>query len=268
MEHISDVAQFALARGKHSFPFIFIDPTGWEQVDIDLITPILRLNPGEVLINLMTSWITRFLSDESKNWHRLVGSDRSKLASLQGEEREEQLVRSYSTRIQQAGDFAYVCTLPILKADQNSFHYHMIYATRHKRGIEVFKDVERSVIPFMHETRARAQSPHFLAGVDRVIKGAQTYRLALLCAEKEPLECHRTLLVSRELAALGVQVMHIHADGALETHEEAMSRLVKMLGLPETDLYRNKEEIIADACALQEERIAYVNAGLRQEAST
>lgn len=114
--------------------------------------------------------------------------------------------------------------------------------------------------------RALSRSPHFLAGVDRVIKGAQTYRLALLCAEKEPLECHRTLLVSRELAVLGVRVVHIHADGALETHDESMSRLVKMLGLPETDLYRNKEEMIADACALQEERIAYVNEDLREEA--
>jgi hypothetical protein len=62
--------------------------------------------------------------------------------------------------------------------------------------------------------------------------------------------------------------MHTHADGALETHDGAMSRLVKMLGLPETDLYRSKEKMIADACALQEERIAYVNEDLRQEASS
>lgn len=116
--------------------------------------------------------------------------------------------------------------------------------------------------------RALSQSQVFLTGLDRVIKGAQNYRLALLCAEREPLECHRTLLVSRELVGLGVRVIHIHADGPLEEHSEAMSRLVKMLGLPETDLYRNKEEIIADACALQEERIAYVNEDLRQEAST
>jgi len=47
------------------FPFTFIDPTGWEPPAINLITPILRLEPGEVLINLMTSWIRRFISDKT-----------------------------------------------------------------------------------------------------------------------------------------------------------------------------------------------------------
>jgi uncharacterized protein (DUF488 family) len=114
--------------------------------------------------------------------------------------------------------------------------------------------------------RVLAQSPLFRTGLDRVLKGAQTQRLALLCAEKEPLECHRTLLVSRELVALGASVVHIHADGTLETYSDAMKRLIKILGLPEEDLFRKKEEMVADACAMQEERIAYVNEELRQEA--
>lgn len=114
--------------------------------------------------------------------------------------------------------------------------------------------------------RVLAQSPLFRTGLDRVVKDAQSRRLALLCAEKEPLECHRTLLVGRELVELGASVVHIHADGRLETYAEAMSRLLKIHGLPEEDLFRNKEEMIADACALQEERIAYVNEDLRQEA--
>jgi uncharacterized protein (DUF488 family) len=114
--------------------------------------------------------------------------------------------------------------------------------------------------------RLLSQSPLFVSGLDRVMKGALTHRLALLCAEKEPLECHRTLLVSRELAALGAPVVHIHADGSVETHGEAMSRLVRILGLPEEDLYRSREEIIEDAYAMQEARIAYVNEDLRQEA--
>jgi uncharacterized protein (DUF488 family) len=114
--------------------------------------------------------------------------------------------------------------------------------------------------------RVLAQSPLFRGGLDRVLKGAQTQRLALLCAEKEPLECHRTLLVSRELVALGASVVHIHADGTLETYSDAMKRLIKILGLPEEDLFRKKEEMVADACAMQEERIAYVNEELRQEA--
>jgi uncharacterized protein (DUF2126 family) len=74
------------------------------------------------------------------------------------------------------------------------------------------------------------------------------------------------LLVARELVAMGASVVHIHADGALETYSDAMKRLIKILGLPEQDLFRGKDEMIADACAMQEERIAYANEELRQEA--
>jgi uncharacterized protein (DUF488 family) len=104
-----------------------------------------------------------------------------------------------------------------------------------------------------------AQSSFFKDGLNRVIDGARTYRLALLCAEKEPLACHRTLLVARQLVALGVSVAHIHADGALESHDQAMHRLLKLLGRSDQDLYRTNEELIADACTVQEKRIAYTD---------
>lgn len=116
--------------------------------------------------------------------------------------------------------------------------------------------------------RKLAQTDLFRAGLQRVIHGAYSYRLALLCAEKEPLACHRTLLVSRELEGLGVPVAHIHADGNLESHAEAMTRLVGMLRMSDTDLFRTKEELIAEACALQEQQIAYVDGDMREEAGS
>ena len=115
--------------------------------------------------------------------------------------------------------------------------------------------------------RKLAQTELFKSGLQRIVRGAESYRLALLCAEKEPLNCHRTILVSRELEALGVSVSHIQADGTLESHDEAMSRLLRMLGLAEGDLYSTREEMIAEACARQEQRIAYVDEEMREEAS-
>lgn len=160
--HASDIIRFVKSR-NNSFPFIFIDPTGWETLADDLISPILKLEPGEVLINLMTSWITRFLSDESKHFERLLGPDLPRLRQLQGQEQEEELVRCYAAKVARAGNFRYSCTLPVLKADQDAFHFYMIYATRHPRGVEVFKETEKSVISFMHETRAKAQERRRLA---------------------------------------------------------------------------------------------------------
>lgn len=59
------------------------------------------------------------------------------------------------------------------------------------------------------------------------------------------------------LAAIGVQVEHIHADGHLESHGAALSRLARIFNLPEYDLFHSREEILADAYRRQEERIAH-----------
>jgi three-Cys-motif partner protein len=155
-EHVQDVIKFAKERSE-SFPFVFIDPKGWELLRIDLIRPMLELTPGEVLVNLMTSWITRFLSDDSKHFDRLLGADWPRLAQLKGEEQENELVRTYANAVRNAGRFKYVCTLPVMKPDQDAFHFYMIYCTRHIKGVEVFKKTEKHVIPFMHEKRAKAQ---------------------------------------------------------------------------------------------------------------
>jgi len=107
--------------------------------------------------------------------------------------------------------------------------------------------------------RRLAKTELFNRGLDRVIKSAATHRIALMCAEKEPLDCHRTLLVSRELAAKGATVSHILADGSLEPHAETMARLLQIAGLAENDQFRSEDEKIDAACAWQEERVAYVD---------
>ena len=58
-----------------------------------------------------------------------------------------------------------------------------------------------------------AKTELFKRGLERVCKGSEEYRIALMCAEKDPLECHRTILVSRELNKEGLAVEHILADG-------------------------------------------------------
>lgn len=104
-----------------------------------------------------------------------------------------------------------------------------------------------------------AQTALFQSGLDRVLQGAAKYRVALMCAEKEPLECHRTLLVAKALAARGQKVLHIHADGQLETHEAAMERLLTLTGVPDKDMFLTREELLSKALARQEEQVAYVD---------
>jgi len=102
-----------------------------------------------------------------------------------------------------------------------------------------------------------AQTDLFKQGIERVKSGASTFRVALMCAEKEPLECHRTILVARQLREEGVPVKHILGDGRLEDHEQALKRLVAMLRIPSADMFRPEEEVIEDAYARQGDQIAY-----------
>jgi hypothetical protein len=102
-----------------------------------------------------------------------------------------------------------------------------------------------------------AQTELFHHGLDRAQEGAKKYRIALMYAEKDTLVCHRTILVARHLETLGLEVRHIHGDGQLETHADAMRRLLRRLNLPEGDMFSSREEIVAEAYRLQEERVAY-----------
>jgi uncharacterized protein (DUF488 family) len=102
-----------------------------------------------------------------------------------------------------------------------------------------------------------AKTELFQQGIQRLREGMKDYRVAITCAEKEPLECHRTILVARQLASLGIDIRHIHATGELESHADALDRLRRLLRLPEADLFREYNEILADAYRRQEERIAY-----------
>lgn len=65
-----------------------------------------------------------------------------------------------------------------------------------------------------------AGEPAFLEGIARLESGAKKFRTAILCSEEDPACCHRHLLVGKVLLARGAEVLHIRADGRLQTGEE------------------------------------------------
>ena len=84
-----------------------------------------------------------------------------------------------------------------------------------------------------------AATPLFRAGLDRVLEGAGRYRIALMCAEREPLDCHRFLLVSRRLHERGVDLCHILADGSIEPQGTTERRLLQQTGVAVDSLFAN-----------------------------
>jgi uncharacterized protein (DUF488 family) len=116
-----------------------------------------------------------------------------------------------------------------------------------------------------------ATLPAFAAGIERLLQGAQKYRIALMCAEQDPLTCHRTILVCRELPKYTPQeqvlaISHICRSGELEDHAQAEQRLVgeelaKQLGRSEqADLFARGPDfaqLVQQAYERRAGRIAY-----------
>jgi uncharacterized protein (DUF488 family) len=98
----------------------------------------------------------------------------------------------------------------------------------------------------------------FQTGLNSLLSMEPEHRVCLLCAEKDPLTCHRAVLVAPHLVDRGSRIRHILADGAIETQSQMLIRLRDMLGLPAVDLFRDEQAILAEALAIQAKKIAYV----------
>ncbi|MCX5847680.1 MAG: DUF488 domain-containing protein [Deltaproteobacteria bacterium] len=103
-----------------------------------------------------------------------------------------------------------------------------------------------------------ARTDLFQQGLSRLRKGMTTYRIALMCAEKDPIVCHRMILICRHLRAGGILIGHILEDSTIEDNRDAETRLLELLKISPEDLFSTTAEQIARAYDLQGEKIAYM----------
>ena len=89
----------------------------------------------------------------------------------------------------------------------------------------------------MPDYAAMASTDAFRGGVQRVLNGAATHRIALICAEQDPLDCHRCRLVGRKLSEAGATVMHLLADGSSLSQAAAEAILLERAGQMAGDLF-------------------------------
>src|SRR4030042_3735469 len=67
-----------------------------------------------------------------------------------------------------------------------------------------------------------AESPLFIQAIDRLLKGIHEYRVALLCGEENPSNCHRRLLVGKVLGNYDVNLQHIRGNGRVQSEQELL----------------------------------------------
>lgn len=102
-----------------------------------------------------------------------------------------------------------------------------------------------------------AAAPEFRAGLARLIELAQQHRVAAMCAEADPLDCHRCLLVGRALTEAGREVAHILPSGETIPHADAEDRLLELEGLAEADLLLPRTERLAEAYRARNRKAAH-----------
>jgi len=205
---IQDILNFVQEGGPNSFPFIFIDPTGWSGFAMKTITPLLQLDPAEVLINFMTEHIRRFIESPQKqtqeSFVKLFGSGQFKdeLRGLEEKDREDALVTAYSKSVKRVASFAYTSSAIVLHPTKDRTHFHLIYATRDPKGIEVFKDAEKKAMPVMEKTRDEAQKR------GREKRTGQT-ELAFSTMETQDPSAYFQSLRERYMSRARVAVLHL-----------------------------------------------------------
>jgi len=82
---------------------------------------------------------------------------------------------------------------------------------------------ERGVVDY---ARVRL-TPHFREGLARLVYGLDRYTIAMMCAEDDPLDCHRGLMIAPALVELGLAPRHLRRDGSVETTAEMEDRLLR-----------------------------------------
>jgi hypothetical protein len=109
-----------------------------------------------------------------------------------------------------------------------------------------------------------AQSEQFLSGVEKIKNSVEKgYNIVLLCAEKEPIQCHRTILVARAFSDLGYKIIHLMPDNQTKTQKQIEQELLNKyfpnrgkMTLFSTSVMSD-EECLVEAYKIQNKKIGY-----------
>lgn len=175
---VPECAAFARSGGS-GFCFTFIDPCGWTGLPLNEIAPLLAIHPGEVLVNFMTGHIHRFVTKPdprfAPQFESMFGSEnfRDELVGLEGIAREEAIVDGYCNRLRATGNFQYVVSAVVLNPLKDRTHFHLVYATRSDKGLQVFRQTEHAALKEQADLRAGAQQRKREAKGQRELFGAE-----------------------------------------------------------------------------------------------
>jgi three-Cys-motif partner protein len=150
-----------------AFAFFLIDPKGW-HIPLKALAPMLARPKSEVIFNFMFEFINRAASMKEAtvvaglNELLPYGDWRSALerAGLSSEERKAILVEAFAANLAHFGKYEYVAETTVLRPLKDRPLYCLFYATRHEKGIEVFRDCQAEALREQSRTRAATKVKH------------------------------------------------------------------------------------------------------------
>ena len=142
--------------GDKSFTFFFIDPKGWLDVGIPKLAKLLRRPKSEYLITFMYDFLNRaigmadFRRQVSQMLGELSDQDYKEMEELSAQSRAEWVVRKYreqlkATVLMDGKSPPRTFHADVLHKDKNRVHYHLVYLTRHHKGILKFAEASEKV---------------------------------------------------------------------------------------------------------------------------
>lgn len=163
IERLPEIEKLVARAGKSPFKFVFLDQKGWAAAPIKDLRPFVAERSCEILFNLMTSFLTRFVDTETRteSYYRLFGRrgvlERIRSLPKGTGEREEAAVKEYCKSLREICGFRYVAEAIILDPNKEKIRYYLLFATNHPRGIEVFKSAEMSAAKMQDAVRYEAR---------------------------------------------------------------------------------------------------------------
>jgi three-Cys-motif partner protein len=148
--------------GERSFVFFFIDPTGWTEVAVRTLQPLLQRRRSEFLINFMYDFVNRTVSMQA--WQEEMATLLGEPVNLDGmnaRERERVLLETYRRNLKRQMGFdvgqprsAYV---RVLDREKERPKYHLVYLTNHPRGIIEFMEISEGLDIVQKRVRAETK---------------------------------------------------------------------------------------------------------------
>jgi three-Cys-motif partner protein len=156
-----------------AFAFFLIDPKGW-RIRLNSLAAMLARPNSEVIFNFMFDFINRAASIQDPavvsglnelipygDWRtELAEAERARPGRVTPDERKAILVQAFSGCLAKLGKYEYVAETTVLRPVKERPLYCLFYATRHRKGIEVFRDCQFKALTEQSKTRAATKVRH------------------------------------------------------------------------------------------------------------